>query len=388
MIDPRPFYVVGHNPNGIPQVLAALDAGANAIEPDINVYHDRPGELCVAEASILDPDEGAAASAPSLTQYLTELHSIAIQRPELSLVVLDCKPRTVTPELGAALLQNIRTLLTYDTGINVVFSVSSIKEAAIFETIKNQLGPREGVMIDQENDPIEVSDFFSGDGIENQSFGNGISVANSILGPNVRPSIEKACWFRATTNRLRFIYAWTVNDHDVMREYIRIGLDGIITDQPGNLRAITQEAEFKPMVRLATRADNPFQPANQAYGLAIHTGDREGSGTDAKLTFTLTGAAGSASITVDASLPGRLDTGGWNYVTLPSSDLGALQSISVQSDGQSERPDWFLDKITVESLRGTMAQAVFACSVDATQPFTKPLVAIGPEPVTAAVVSN
>ena len=38
MLDPRPFYVVGHNPNTIPQVLAALDAGANAIEPDINVY--------------------------------------------------------------------------------------------------------------------------------------------------------------------------------------------------------------------------------------------------------------------------------------------------------------------------------------------------------------
>ena len=30
---PRPFYIVGHNPNTIPDVIAALDAGANAIEP-------------------------------------------------------------------------------------------------------------------------------------------------------------------------------------------------------------------------------------------------------------------------------------------------------------------------------------------------------------------
>ena len=64
MIYPRPFYVVGHNPNTIHDVLAALDAGANAVEPDINVYHDRPNELCVCEASVLAPNEGAPASAP------------------------------------------------------------------------------------------------------------------------------------------------------------------------------------------------------------------------------------------------------------------------------------------------------------------------------------
>src|ERR1051326_4521379 len=263
MLEPRPFYVIGHNPNSIPQVLAALDAGANAVEPDINIYHDRPNELCVAEASVFAPHEGAPASAPPLAEYLTQLHDIALQRPELSLVVLDCKPRTVTPEFGATLLQNIRTLLTHDTQINVVFSVASLNETAIFQNVKGQLGSREGAMIDQENDPIAVSDFFSGAGIANQSFGNGISVANSVLGPNVRPSIEKACWFRATTNHLRFIYGWTVNDADLMREYIHIGLDGIITDQPAGLRAILKEAEFAPLVRLATRADLTFQPANQ-----------------------------------------------------------------------------------------------------------------------------
>jgi glycerophosphoryl diester phosphodiesterase len=377
MIDPRPFYVIAHNPNSIPQVLAALDAGANAIEPDINVYHDRPSELCVAEASILDPDEGGPASAPSLTQYLTELHAIAIQRPELSLVVLDCKPRTVTAELGEALLQKVRTLLTYDTRINVIFSVASLKETAIVETIKSQLGPREAVMIDQENDPIAVSGFFSGAGIENQAYGNGIS-ATPVLGPNVRPSLEKACWFRATTNRLRFIYAWTVNDHHLMREYIRIGVDGIITDHPGDLRAIVKEAEFAPLVRYATRADNAFLPANQTYGLAVHTGDQPGAGTDAKVTFTLTGAGGSASIAVDTSLPGRMEAGAWNYITLPSADLGALHSITVQRDSQGDGPNWFLDKITVETFRGVMVQAVFDSLIGGNQPFTQPLAAIGP----------
>lgn len=378
MLEPRPFYVIAHNPNSIPQVQAALDAGANAIEPDINVYHDRPNELCVAEASILAPNEGAPASAPSLADYLTQVHAIALQRPELSLVVLDCKPRTVTPQLGATLFQSIRTLLTHDTQINVVFSVSSLSETAIFADIKSQFGPREGSMIDQENDPIAVSDFFSGAGITNQSFGNGISVANSILGPNVRPSIEKACWFRATTDRLRFIYAWTVNDHDLMREYIRIGLDGMITDEPGDLRAILREGEFSPLVRYATRADLAFQPANQNYGLAIHTGDQDGAGTDARLTFTLTGSAGSAATTVNANYPGRMEAGAWNYVTLPSADLGVLQSITVQRNSQGGASDWFLDKITVESFRGVMMQAVFSGWITANHPVTNSLTAIPP----------
>jgi len=73
--------------------------------------------------------------------------------------------------------------------------------------------------------------------------------------------------------------------------------------------------------------------------------------------------------------------GDWNYVTLPSADLGALQSIAVQHDSQGDGSDWFLDKITVETFRGIMVQAVFNCWIGSNQPVTKPLteIALGPE---------
>ena len=374
MAAPRPFYVVGHNPNSIPEVLKALDAGANAIEPDINVYQSRPTEFCVGESTLLEPNHGASDSAPSLDGFLTELHDIALRNPQLALVVFDCKRRVATPELGAAFLQKVRTLLTHDTQLNVIVSVASLTETAIFDLIKTQLGPREGAMVDEENDPIAVSKVFTTDGIANQSFGNGISVANSVLGPHVRPSIEQACWLRATTGRPRFLYVWTVEDHALMREYLRIGVDGIITGHPADLRAILQEAEFQSLVRYATRADNPFQPANQNYGLSIRTGDVQGAGTDAKVTFTLTGAAGSASMTVDTSLPGRMERGSLNFVTLPSSDLGALQSLSVQRDNSGLGPDWFLDTITVQGFGAAPAEAVFQSWIGANQAVTKPLV--------------
>ena len=35
---PRPFYVFAHNPNTIADVERALSQGANALEPDINIY--------------------------------------------------------------------------------------------------------------------------------------------------------------------------------------------------------------------------------------------------------------------------------------------------------------------------------------------------------------
>ena len=35
---PRPVYILGHNTNTLPEVHAALDAGANALEIDVTAY--------------------------------------------------------------------------------------------------------------------------------------------------------------------------------------------------------------------------------------------------------------------------------------------------------------------------------------------------------------
>jgi hypothetical protein len=254
----RPFYVVGHNPDTIADVHTALDAGANAIEPDLNMYRHLPEEFCISEAGLLDPDGGGAPTTPSLEQFLTDLHDIAVQRPELALVIFDCKPKVATAEHGVRLLNKIRTLLTFDTGLNVILSVANLSETAMFQTMGSTLGPREGGMIDEENGPVAVCEALEAAGVPNPCFGNGISVLNSILGPHVKPSMQQACQFRAATGRLRFIYVWTVEDDDLQRDYIRMGVDGIITNHAASLLAVTQESEFQPLVRLATRSDNPF----------------------------------------------------------------------------------------------------------------------------------
>jgi glycerophosphoryl diester phosphodiesterase len=364
---PRPFYVIGHNPNTIAKVNAALNVGANAIEPDVNVFKDHPDQLCVSHG------EGQS-SDPSLQRFLKDLHTVAIERPELALVRFDCKPKVATAEHGATLLNAIRTLLTFDTKVNIIISVSDLSQTAIFNSIKADLLPREGLMIDEENDPIAVSNFFTNAGVTNQSFGNGISILNEILGPNVRPSMERACEFRAATNRIKYIDVWTVQDDDLLHRYIHIGVDGIITDNVPKLRNIMSENQIQPLIRLATRNDDPLRPANFAYGLEVHTGDVAMAGTDAIVTFTIKGQSGVSSITVDTKPPYRMERNHWNFVTLQSPDLGVLHSLTVQRDNSGNAPDWFLDRIRVRSFRfSTSTEAVFNRWIDTTSPFTQAL---------------
>ena len=372
---PRPFYIFGHNPNSISDVLDALKAGANAIEPDVNVYEHDQNTLCVSEVGIIGTKLGALFNAPTLTQYLDDLHLVARSFPQLAFVVFDCKPKVATAAFGLRLLTEIRQRLTYDNDINIVISVSSLTEFAIFNEIRGMLGPREGCMIDEENDPADIAAHFIGAGIGHRCYGNGNHFQNPVTSPNLRPSLELACGLRASQNSFQFIYEWTNNEKTRMREFIRTGVDGIITDDVDVLLAITEEDEFQTVIRYATRADNPFTPINANYALIIHTGDVHMGGTDANLTFTLTGTLGTVSKAIDASLDGRMEHGDWNFVTIQSADIGNLLSITVQRDNDGNGPDWYLDRIIVRSYKfGVSKVAVFNRWIDTTSPYKQPLI--------------
>jgi CheY-like chemotaxis protein len=365
----RPFYIVGHNPNTIAEVKTALQQGANAMEPDVNVFSSDGTKLCISHG------EGDA-GAPTLVAYLKDLHTVAVQNPQLALIVFDCKTPAAKADFGLELLNAIRTNLTFDIPLNVILSVASFGETGMFDKIYGMLGPREGIMIDEENDPVAVRDLFVSNGAKNRCYGNGNHFFNATTSPNLRPSIEHACGIRAGEDAFKFIYIWPINSTNYMREAIRIGVDGIITDDIGTLKSVvTQDVEFQGVIRMATRADNPFKQPNAAYGLYIHTGDVNMGGTDAHLTFTLTGSKGTRSKTIDAELNGRMERNDWNFVTIPSPDLGDLISITVERDNAGNGPDWFLDRIIVKSARyGVSKQADYNMWIDSVAKFTKPLV--------------
>jgi hypothetical protein len=359
----RPFYIIGHNTNTIPEVLTALQQGCNALEPDINVYDANEARLCIAHG------EGSA-SDPSLEQFLAELRNVALAHPELAMVEFDCKPKTGTAAFGKKILDAIETILLPGTNLNVILSVGSFDDEHIFDLIKGRLTGRIGGMIDEENDVARVVKFFADGGVQNFAYGNGIAVLNSVLGPNVRPAIERACQQRAATARPDFVNVWSVNDPGLQREYLRIGVDSMITDRPAQLRGIVLN-EFKSSLRIATRADNMWTTPNRRYGLAIHTGDVGSAGTDARVTFTLTGTAGAVSKTVDTELNYRMEQNDTNYVTIETDGIGALQSVSVRHDDSGNGPGWFLDRITVASAQfGVSRTAVFSRWIEDTTSHT------------------
>jgi hypothetical protein len=194
-----------------------------------------------------------------------------------------------------------------------------------------------------------------------------------------RTPIEQACWMKVTQNSPRFVYAWTVNDIGDQRLYMSIGVDGMIAD-PGEISHfanLLSDPEFSGHYRLAKRSDNPFLPANAAYGLAIKTSDKSKAGTDAIVTFTITGVNGSSSVSIDTNYNRRMESGLLNYVICPSPDLGELRSISVQRDNSGNAPDWHLSSITVESLRyKTRKSANFDHWIDSTDVYERELKSI------------
>jgi hypothetical protein len=209
-------------------VNQALLQGANAIEPDVNVFDSDHSRICIDHGPDIGTG-GGSDTALALEDYLSQLNTIAHANPQLALVVFDCKTLVCTAAHGTTLLNAIRNVLAKDIDLNIIISVATIDHAILFQNIIGTLGPFEGVMVDEENDPRAISNLLAN--AQNQCFGDGIAVLNGILGPNIRPAIEHACQMRAAENRIRFIYTWAVNALSDQREFLDIGLDGMITDE-------------------------------------------------------------------------------------------------------------------------------------------------------------
>jgi len=384
-LEPEPLWILGHNTNSIEEVHAALDRGANAVEIDVTAYaHDRDA-LCIDHAGLLGDDPGRA-SAPAFEPFLRALREVADRRPELCLVELDLKLPASRPDLGPVLLRALREILTQGTTLSVILSVAEVTAShpdrapgsSVFDGIRGELRAREGFLIDADGDVDGVAAFFTEKlGVTRFGYGNGTSIPLLDEGaPRYRTPIEKACWMRAARGRPGFVEAWTVNSVEHLQLFLRMGVNGLICDGDGleRVRELLRRREFGERHRPAERSDDPMAPGGAAYGLAVVTTRQALAGTDADITFTLRGDAGSASITVDTGFRARMESGSTSFVVLRSPDLGTLRSITVQSDTSGIAPGWHLDSIAVESHRyGSRTSARFDTWIESAEPVTRAL---------------
>ena len=274
----RPFYLIGHGANTLAAAREYIASGANGIEVDVNALDGQSNVLRIGHG----PDMGGGASEKHLSlplaYFLQGLHDLARTNSHFCLVYFDCKTLTATPELGMTLLDNIRTHLigagVDRVDLNVIISVGKLKDKAMFANIAGQLGPREALMVDDYSDPVAVGAFFTGSGVTNQAFCDGIVPLNRFFGLFAAyGAVRQACRLRDEQHQIRFAGTWVVNNPRMMTKYIKMGVDGIVVDRRlvwynfswanwGNgLRSLTKLVRDKGTklgIRPASRADNPF----------------------------------------------------------------------------------------------------------------------------------
>jgi hypothetical protein len=233
---------------------------------------------------------------------------------------------------------------------------------------------------------MDVANFFSNHGIKNSCFGYGNTFQNPVTTPNLRINIEEACARKAGENLFKWVYEWPTNDANRQREFIRTGVDAIIagtrepivtiipSDGLATLHTVVQEPEFTSIIRIASREDNPFKPANACYALGVHTGNVDDADTNTIIQYRLTGKSGEAVKVIDASFKGTYNKDQWDYVTIPSTNIGALTSITIFTNGSGSNPTWFLNRIWVKSWRYGVAKDVTFDTWITTVPVTKSLV--------------
>ena len=357
---PRPFYVFGHNPNTIDDARAALSAGANALEPDVQI--GASGDLVVAH-------DAYQSGKISLVDYLVRLRDLAFEYP-LALVVFDVKSEAATKDRGLEILKAIRTHLNHSgIDINIIISVANRDDGALFDSIigpeaQVQLGPREGVQVDEEDNAGDIVRFF----LDEKKYQGNIAYGDGTAagGPHLPRAIDGAAGIRAATGYPKAVtYVYTIEHVTTMNAFIDAGVDGIIPDRfpppdtldPTYVERLRSVVDGRSDIFLARRDYNPFQSPNEAYALRVRTSNDEllgGEGTNADLTFTITGSLGAASATVNTGYLNplynshRMESGNTDWVTIPSKNLGDLESISIHNGGGFES-DWKLQDIVVYS---------------------------------------
>src|SRR5262245_55494990 len=164
----RPFYNVAHNPNTVAEAIEALDHGANALGPDVmrfaggaifngTLVNSTAGDsgLFMYHDNVLLPTRMPT----TLESYLDALHTAAKQGKNLALIEFDIKSPTAE-YLGVhgfkKLSDAVATHLNHDgVNVNIIYSVATTSDSNYFMN-DICLGPREGIMIDQENDAAAV----------------------------------------------------------------------------------------------------------------------------------------------------------------------------------------------------------------------------------------
>ena len=253
----RKFYIIAHNPNSVGEAIKCLKNGANALEPDIRYLPVYKEKLFVYDLATENPKNH------TLQDYFIGL-SAALNREKLNLALLafDLKPiysKEMESDTLAYMKEFFRQLNEYFfktyTSVPVLLTVGDPSGKPLLATAKPYLSINQAVGVDEGDTPKSVIDFFKKQQMP-------CAYANGTSSPFASPAkfkqiIKEAIASKHQTNTLKLVYTWTANSKKTMRDFIGVGVDGMITDRVDRLRALI-DIEFKDDIEIATADYNPF----------------------------------------------------------------------------------------------------------------------------------
>jgi hypothetical protein len=244
----RQFFIIGHNPNTIADAVNYLQAGANALEPDIHSIN-----------GVYYMGEGTTSTDLSLVSYLQGL-SLALQTtPALTpaLIMFDTKNSDGNiPDLISCIQTNFSAQFT-DTAIMVTRSQATEDEYVFFGPAAPILPPNMALGVDEHTEPEYVDSFFKSLNVSSYTYADGISILAPLLSILFKGRIERAVALRDAGNSFKLVYSWTLDSPSDIDMFLNLNPDGLITDNPASLKEIIT-TQFAQQYQLAQPGYNPF----------------------------------------------------------------------------------------------------------------------------------
>jgi len=251
---PRKFYLIGHNPNSVPDAVACLSSGANALEPDV-CFDPGSGKFFVHD-KLVNFLPSWIYRGPTLDSYLDGLVQALRQNPSLPLALIAFDLKTpYSYDINALLYAAIRSHFSqFYPNVSILTTVGKSDGMTFLAGVSPQ-NPNEAVGVDSGTSPDEASAFFPPRRLH-CTFADGTTLTPVTC---VKNKIARALQLRDTTpgGSFKLVYVWTVNCSSHMQFYLNMGVDGLITDHADRLKTIL-ETQYRGRYVLASAIDTPF----------------------------------------------------------------------------------------------------------------------------------
>ena len=281
----RPIYNVAHMVNANSQINEDWVNDANAIEADLTFYPDgTPKEFyhgfpCDCGRYCWNSDDPLSHFASYRQKAQDESQNFVLVWMDFKISESGMMNYSGSGEKVAELMTREGSLfpLGEDVPINVLLGAETPDQKDFFlgfrdyiSTNRPELLPKFGYVFSGTDIGVdEILNTFEGMGIT-ENIWVGAGNVNCLTMPieKLRYALAKRDSYTDGSGLAPFkVYAWTVDRTSTMREYLQLGVDIIIVNYPGRMKALVTD-EFHDSLVLATRPTDPWERIKESEVVA------------------------------------------------------------------------------------------------------------------------